>query len=73
MYACNSSAICACVAKIDQVRPHYVQGPDPQVLFLMNVGHPSTKSGLTSRLRRYVRFRSMCRRLHRSPSIRSPA
>jgi len=53
---------CAWVRKyLDQVRPHYVQGPDPQVLFLMNVGRPFTKSGLTSRLRRYVRQAGIAR------------
>ena len=47
---------------LDQVRPLYMQGADPQVLFLMNVGRPFTKSGLTSRLRRVAGRRSRLRR-----------
>jgi integrase/recombinase XerD len=53
---------CAWVARYrEQVRPHAVQGQDPQVLFLMNVNRPFTKSGLTSRLRRYVREAGLAR------------
>jgi integrase/recombinase XerD len=53
---------CAWVRQyLDRVRPQYVQGQDPQRLFLMDVNRPFTKSGLTSRLRRYVREAGLAR------------
>jgi integrase/recombinase XerD len=53
---------CAWVSQyLDRIRLQYVQGQDPQTLFLMDVNRPFTKSALTSRIGDYVRAAGLVR------------